>query len=223
MIAYPMKTSIISRLLLSLTLMVSMLLVSLPADAQSRTGKGRAKTTKVRQNQLKTPASPSPVGDTDRTIKDLLYFPFSCLNCTVSSVEQIRQEIIDTFGTCETINMMPGLHYSNDAFDFTYRSVPIGVCYYDWYNNRCWYNFYFNTKAEANRFKTTLINDIQRAGIPLTKDNIYGGMSNRKKPVSIFKWVYVNDPEIVKEDNGSNIVTPDVVGMYMIELGIYKQ
>ena len=216
-----MKTSYFSQLLPTLILMAAMLFVTLPADAQNRTGKKRTQTTKARQTQLKTPASPTPVGDTERTIKDLLYFPFSCLNCTVSSVEQIRQEIIDTFGSCATINMGPGLHAS-DAFDFTYRCTPIGVCYYDWANDRCWYNFYFETKAEADHFKSILADDIRGVGIPLTKDKIYGGLSNRTKPVSVFKWVYVDDPEIVKEDKGANIETPDVIGMYKVELGVYK-
>ena len=216
-----MRTSTFSQLLTTLMLMTALFFVTLPADAQNRTGKRRSQTTKTSQVQLKTPATPTPVGDTERTIQDLLYFPFTCLNCTVSSVEQIRQEIIDTFGTCENINMGPGLHAS-DAFDFTYRGVPIGVCFYDWTYDRCWYGFYFKTKAEAERFKSQLAEDIRGAGIPLTKDKVYGGVSNRTKPVSVFKWVYVNDPEIVKEDNGSNIETPDVVGMYKVEMGVYK-
>ena len=61
------------------------------------------------------------------------------------------------------------------------------------------------------------------AGIPLTKDKVYGGMSNRRKPVSIFKWVYVDPPVKVKEASSANIETADVVGMYKVELGVYKK
>jgi hypothetical protein len=68
-----------------------------------------------------------------------------------------------------------------------------------------------------------VVKDIQSAGIPLTKDNIYGGMSNRKKPISVFKWVYVNLPVKVKEVCPVNIETADVVGMYKVELGVYKR
>ena len=64
---------------------------------------------------------------------------------------------------------------------------------------------------------------MQGAGIPLTKDTVYGGMSNRKKPVSIFKWVYVATPVRVKEASTSNIEAADVVGMYKVELGVYKR
>ncbi len=68
-----------------------------------------------------------------------------------------------------------------------------------------------------------MVKDIQSAGIPLTKDKIYGGMSNRKKPVSIFKWVYVVPSVKVKEAGPSNIETEDVVGMYKVEFGVYKR
>ena len=64
--------------------------------------------------------------------------------------EIAQQEVMDTFGACENINGCPGLH-TNDSFDFTYRCVPIGMCYYDWYDNRTWYHFYFETKAEADK------------------------------------------------------------------------
>ena len=68
-----------------------------------------------------------------------------------------------------------------------------------------------------------MVKDIQKAGIPLTKDTVYGGMSNRRRPVSIFKWVSVVEPVKVKEAGPSNIETPDVVGMYKVELGVYKK
>jgi hypothetical protein len=67
------------------------------------------------------------------------------------------------------------------------------------------------------------VKDIQNAGIPLTKDKVYGGMSNRKRPVSIFKWVYVSTPVKVKEPGSTNIEPEDCVGMYNVELGVYKR
>ena len=109
------------------------------------------------------------------------------------------------------------------TFDFTYRGTPIGICYYDWYDNRNWYDFFFETKNEAEQFYDNLVNDIRGAGIPLTKDNLYGGMSNRKKPVSVFKWVSVDAPVKVKEVSPSNIETADHVGKYKVELGVMKK
>ena len=108
-------------------------------------------------------------------------------------------------------------------FDFTYRGIPIGICNYDWYDNRTWYDFFFETKNEADQFYNDLVNDICGAGIPLTKDNLYGGMSNRKKPVSVFKWVSVDAPVKVKEVSPSNIETADHVGKYKVELGVMKK
>ena len=76
---------------------------------------------------------------------------------------------------------------------------------------------------EAGKFYNSLVKDIQCAGIALTQDKIYGGMSNRKRPVSIFKWVYVSPPVKVKEASPSNIETEDMVGMYKVEFGVYKR
>lgn len=169
-----------------------------------------------------TPAIPTHIDVKERTIRDLLYFPFSCINAYMPTKETAWQEITDTFGTCETINMNPGLHASG-AFDFTYRGVTIGICFYDWYDNVTWYDFFFNTKAEADQFYNNLVKDVKGAGIPLTPDKIYGGMSNRKKPVSVFKWVSVETPVKVKEVSPSNIETADVVGMYKVEMGVRKK
>lgn len=169
-----------------------------------------------------TPAIPTHIDVKERTIRDLLYFPFSCINAYMPTKETAWQEITDTFGTCETINMNPGLHASG-AFDFTYRGVTIGICFYDWYDNVTWYDFFFNTKAEADQFYNNLVKDVKDAGIPLTPDKIYGGMSNRKKPVSVFKWVSVETPVKVKEVSPSNIETADVVGMYKVEMGVRKK
>ena len=175
-----------------------------------------------RVGNLKAPAAPTAIENKDRTIHDLLYFPFSCINAKMSTRDLARQEVMNTFGSCETINGNPGLH-ANGSFDFSYRGVTIGICNYDWMDDRTWYDFYFKTKNEADQFYNNTVKDIQRAGIPLTKDNIYGGMSNRKKPVSIFKWVFVVPAVKVKEADASNIDTPDVVGMYKVEVGVYKR
>ena len=195
------------------------------ADAQNRTGKKRAKTTvrKTVGTALRAPSSPTSLDVKERTIKDLLYFPFGCLPHEVNTPEEARVQLTEVFGSCEKINGYEGLHI-NGAYDFTYRGMPIGLCYADRYNdNRQWYLFYFDSKAEADRFFTIIVNDIKGAGIPLTKDKIYGGMSNRTHPVSIFKWVSVAPPEMVKEADESNIHHADVVGMYVVELGVYKR
>ena len=111
----------------------------------------------------------------------------------------------------------------NGSFDFSYRGRTIGNCSYDWIEDRTWYDFYFSERAEAEQFYNSMVKDVMSAGIPLAKDNIYGGMSNRKRPVSIFKWVFVVPPAKVRESDSSNIDTPDVVGMYKVELGVYKK
>ena len=170
----------------------------------------------------KSPAAPTRIDVKERTIQDLLYFPFTCINAYMPTKEIAWQRVTEIFGTCETINGYPGLH-AGELFDFTYRGVTIGICFYDWYDNRIWYDFFFKTKKEADEFYNNLVNDVQGAGIPLTKDKIYGGMSNRKKPVSIFKWVAVDNPVKVKEVSPSNIETADVVGMYKVGLSVYKK
>lgn len=172
--------------------------------------------------KLKAPAVPTPIENKERTIQDLLYFPFSCINANMSTRELARQEVENTFGVCETINGYPGLHASA-AFDFSYRGQTIGICFYDWMDDRIWYDFFFNSKKEADQFYNNMVKEVQGAGIPLTLDKIYGGMSNRRKPVSIFKWVFVVSPVKVKEAGPSNIETADVVGMYKVELGVYKK
>ena len=96
----------------------------------------------------KSPLAPTQIGGKERTIQDLLYFPFTCINADMPTKDIAWQLIMDTFNTCETINGNPGLH-AGDSFDFTYRDVPIGICYFDWYDNRTWYYFFFNTKKEA--------------------------------------------------------------------------
>ncbi len=208
-----------------LLLSAAIFLMPSSADAQNRTGKKRAKTTvrKTVGTALRAPSSPTSLDVKERTIKDLLYFPFGCLPHEVNTPEEAREQLTEVFGSCEKINGYEGLHI-NGAYDFTYRGMPIGLCYADRYNdNRQWYLFYFDSKAEADRFYAIIVNDIKGAGIPLTKDKIYGGMSNRTRPVSIFKWVSVAPPEMVKEADESNIHHADVVGMYVVELGVYKR
>jgi hypothetical protein len=195
---------------ISKILVIVLLLSSASAMAQNSVG------------TLKVPSAPTPIEMKERTIQDLLYFPFSCISDPMPTREVGMQVVMDTFGTCETVNNSPGLHASG-AFDFTYRGVNIGLCYYSWFDDRTWYHFYFKTKNEADQFANNLVKDIQDAGIPLTKDKIYGGMSNRKKPISIFKWVYVAPSVKVKEAGPTNIETKDVVGMYNVELGVYKR
>ena len=171
---------------------------------------------------LKAPAAPTPIEVRERTIRDLLYFPYSCITAKMPTKELAWQAVENTFGSCETINGSTGLH-ANGSFDFTYRGVTIGICIYDWFDDRTWYSFFFNSKKEADQFFDNLVKDVQGAGIPLTKDKVYGDMSNRKKPISIFKWVFVTTPVKVKEVSPSNIETADVVGMYKVELGVYKR
>jgi hypothetical protein len=179
----------------------------------------------VAQNRvgtLKAPSFPTPIEIRERTIHDLLYFPFSCISDPMTTRELAWQVVENTFGTCEAINGSPGLH-AGGAYDFTYRGVAIGLCFYSWYGDRTWYNFFFSSKNEADQFYNNMVKDIQNVGIPLTKDNIYGGMSNRKKPVSVFKWVYVFPPVKVKKPGPSNIEPEETVGKYKVELGVYKR
>ena len=168
---------------------------------------------------LNAPSQPTQIEVKERTISDLLYFPFSCVEAPMATREQAWQVVTDTFGNCESVNLCPGLH-AGETFDFTFRGIPIGICFYDWYDKRTWYDFFFETKNEADQFYNNLVGDIRDAGIPLTKDNIYGGMSNRKKPISIFKWVSVEAPVKVKEVSPSNIDTADHFGKYKVELSV---
>jgi len=172
--------------------------------------------------RLNAPSQPTDIEVRERTISDLLYFPFSCIADPLTTKDQAWQAVIDTFGYCESVNLSPGIHAGTN-FDFTYRGTHIAICYYDWYDRRTWYDFFFETKSEADQFYSNLVNDIRGVGIPLTKDNIYGGMSNRKKPISIFKWVSVEAPVKVKEISPSNIETADHVGKYKVELGVMRK
>lgn len=173
--------------------------------------------------KLEAPSAPTPISEKNRTIKDLLYFPYGCLSNSVNNKDKAKEELKTKFGSYEVINNLDiGLH-RNSRFDFSYKGVPIGVIYVDWYYNQHWYLFYFNTITDANNFYSIITKDIINAGIPLKKDKVYGGLSNRKNPVSIFKWVYVSPAEIIKEADGTNINKPEAVGKYCVELGVYKR
>ena len=150
---------------------------------------------------------PTPVSETERTIEDLLYSPYTCMTDEVNSAEKAKEQLTVTFGGWEAVNnIYVGMHRSDN-----------------WFDNRHWYHFYFDTMAKANAFSALITKDIIKAGIPLTKDNVYGGMSNRKRPVKIFKWVFVSPVQKVKEADGANIHREDVVGKYCVEVGVYKR
>ena len=216
---------------LFLLLVAAIFLMPGSADAQNRNVRKSTKTTRTRTTStvrqtpvLRTPVSPTPIDVRERTIKDLLYFPYGCLPGNIRSPEEAQERLTEAFGSYEKVNnIYEGLHFC-DTYDYTYRGVPIGLCFADWHNdNRQWFLFYFDSKAAADRFYTNIVSDIKNAGIPLTTDKIYGGMSNRTRPVSIFKWVSVAPPVKVKEADESNINHADVVGMYVVELGVYKR
>lgn len=215
-------------MLTQLMLIAALLLIPTAISAQNRTTGKRTKVTHSRSATTKSssllkPAAPTPLSQKERTIKDLLYFPYGCFSDDIHTAEEASKQLSDTFGSCEYVNSLwPGLH-KNQQYDFTYRSVPIGLCYIDWPYNRHWYHFYFDSKDEAELFYASMASDLKNAGIPLVNDKVYGGLSNRKRPVSIFKWVYIMPPTLVKEADPSNINLPNAVGKYLVELGVYKR
>lgn len=175
--------------------------------------------------RLHAPSAPSPRTTKARTIGDLLYFPYGCLTSDVNSKEKAKQALESLYGRCETINgFYKGLHYDDTSFFYTYKGTPIGVVFIDWSDNRTFYGFYLNSKAEADNFYATMMKDLKAAGIPLTFDKAYGNMSNRKHPVSIFTWVYVDKPKKITSDNlCCNINLPQNVGQYVVEVGVFKR
>ncbi len=208
-----------------LLIMGAIILCAPSVNAQSKSvkSKPRATKTKVVVPKQQRPATPSPVETKERTIKDLLYFPYSCLPADVSNAEEAQNMLTNYFGSCERVdNIYYGLH-RNDSFDYTYRGVPIGLTFYDWFDNRQWYHFYFDTMAEAMKFYNALAVDLKGVGIPMTKDKAYGGVSNRSRSLQYFKSVYIFPPMIVKEADAANIHRADVVGKYQVEFGVYKK
>ena len=175
--------------------------------------------------RLHAPSAPSPRTTKARTIGDLLYFPYGCLTSDVNSKEKAIQTLESQYGRCETINgFYKGLHHDDTSFFYTYKGTPIGLVFIDWSDNRTFYGFYLNSKAEADNFYATMVKDLKAAGIPLTFDKAYGNMSNRKHPVSIFKWVYVDKPKKITSDNlCCNINLPQNVGQYVVEIGVFKR
>lgn len=175
--------------------------------------------------RLHAPSAPSPRTTKARTIGDLLYFPYGCLTSDVNSKEKAQQALTSLYGRCETINgFYKGLHHDDTSFFYTYKGTPIGVVFIDWNDNREFYHFYLNSKAEADNFYATMVKDLKAAGIPLTYDKVYGHMSNRKHPVSIFSWVYVDKPKKITSDNlCCNINLPQNVGQYVVEVGVFKR
>ena len=200
----------------------STLLVEEPESSQSMVSDVRVDASE--SNQLESSLVPTPINIRERTIKDILYFPYACFtNDEVQNGTDAREKLSSAFGSFEKVNVYYiGLH-RNSNYNYTYRNVDIGLCFIDWSENRSWYYFYFDSSASAETFYNSLVNDVIHAGIPLKYDKIYGNMSNRKSPVSIFKWVYVSAPVKVKEADNSNINRADVVGKYYVELGVYKR
>lgn len=217
-----MKTSLLS---IFTAMLAAVLFLSIPSSslAQNRNANRRSVVkSRSKVNVPQRPATPSPVSEKERKIKDLLFFPYGCLPNTVTTAESAAEKLSELFGSCENINGGIGLHHS-PAFDFSYKGATIGLCYYDWFYNRQWYEFFFDTKADALKFYSTLTNDISQAGLPMKKDRIYGGMSTRNRSVSIFKEVYVFMPSLVKVADQSNIHRPEVVGKYVVEMGVYRK
>jgi len=207
-----------------LTLFACLLFTPASSLAQTKPAK-TAQTPQVQQSAatLIQPAAPTDLEIKERTIQDLLFFPYGCLPNTIANAEEAQNMLIETFGAYEPVNnIYYGLH-RNGSFDYTYRGVPIGLSYIDWFDDRSWYEFYFDSKSEATQFYTDLTNDIKQAGIPITPDRIYGGLSNRKRPISIFKHVYVFTPQLIKKADPSNIRLENVVGKYVVEFGVYKR
>ena len=189
-----MRNTFFKQIVSVVLLAVALLLVPSTTNAQNRQVKKRAKTS-VRKaagtSQLVKPKTITPVGVSERNIREMLFFPFSCLPDDMSE-EEIQEQLSGTFGSSERVNGCVGLHD-------------------------------FDSRSEAEGFYADLAADIKKVGIPLVPDKLYGGLSSRTRPVSVFKWVYVSPPEKVKEADNSNINGPDVVGKYVVELGVYKK
>lgn len=197
------------------------LFTTMTANAQSHKH-NRGHRARTNTSVLQKQQAPTPITIRERTINDLLYFPYGCLSENIVNPDEAKTVLESTFGGYEIINGYIGFHI-NEAYDFSYKGEPIGLCYADWFDDRHWYEFYFDTHSEAQQFYTIITNEIKKAGIPLTKDTVYGGLSNRKHPVSVFKWVFVDTPALVKEADKSNIHRDDVVGKYYVEFGVYKR
>ena len=175
----------------------------------------------VEEEELQAPSTPTSINVRERTIKDLLYFSYACLPNKITNEKDALEELTSLFGSYENINLFyPGMRHST-SYDYTYQGVNIGIAHKDWDDNRSWYLFYFDNSTDATNFYQRMVDDIIAQGIPLTKDKIYGNMSNRNNPVSIFKWVYVDSPVKIREAN--SIHNADAIGKYCVTLGVYKR
>lgn len=209
-----------------------------PSSFKVSSGKsgGSSATTTTPSTPTENPSTtitPKPKSETVQTansaaltIKDILYKPYGCLPKTLYSEEEAKRALTEKFGRYERINSIgTGLHNASD-YNYTYNNVPIGLCYIDWYGEggkpRSIYYFFVQTKDEADELFNSLVKDIRQAGIPMTRDNSYGEMSNRKKPTKTFKVVAVKDPEQVIKKDWANIVNDKKwVGMYKIEVNVF--
>lgn len=210
---------------LTLLLMAALLLCAPTATAQSRDAKYSGASTALngKGGKSKRPSNLSQIDVKQRTVNDLLYLPYGAMPIDPENEEEAIGLLKTFFGDFERVNgIYVGLH-ANESYAYTYRDVPIGLVYVDWFNNRTWYEFYFDTKPLAQSFYNSLVSDLRNAGIPMNVDKVYGGMSSRGKKSAQFKNVYVFAPAFVKEADTSNIHRSDVVGKYYVEFGIYKK
>ena len=176
----------------------------------------------VADGKLVKPSAVSPLSQCERTLRDLLYFPLGVLPETVITKEGVRKALTNAFGSAETINAFSvGLH-RNARFSYTYLGEPIEIAYSEMDSpRRSWFRFYFKSYDAAERFVEAVGADMKANGIPVTKDKIYGGYSNRNKPVGIFKWVGVDQPTKVKEADNCNLNRADMVGKFVVEINVY--
>lgn len=174
--------------------------------------------------KIDIPSEPSPIGQTERKITDLLFFPLGCMPKDITTYDGLISALNSTFGKYEKVNLLDLGFHNCDVYNYTYRGIPVGVVETRLGDgdDQNWFYFYFDTSSAATKFYNTLGNDIKATGIPLTYDRIYGGLSNRKNPVSVFKWVYIDPPQKVTEAC-CNIHTDDVIGKYFVQLGVYKR
>lgn len=172
---------------------------------------------------LEPQTAPSDLSSKERNATDILFYPYTFQPLTVHGKDAAIAYLEAAFGYYEEINGGIGMHHS-DIFDFSYLGSDIGICYVDWFDNRHYFYFFFDTKAEADKFYDLAVADIKAIGIPLKPDKVYGGVSNRKKPIDQFKWVYVYTGTKVKPDQVCcNLFREEHVGKYVVEIGVYKR
>lgn len=173
------------------------------------------------EGKLYCPSDPTPMEIKERTIRDLLYFPYGCLSGMIDEWNEARKALIDNFGGYEMINgIHPGLR-KGKKYNYTYKNFPIEISNIDYTDDRHWYYFYFYTRTEAENFYKQLKEDVLKAGIPIEYDEIFGGHSNRTHPISIFKWVYISPTYKIKE--ADSIHNSTAIGLYCVEFGVYKR